>query len=434
MPKFWRLLAFCLLSMLTALSLALAEPLENAPEKDFWVWNFHGSTHSFRLARGKLRGSGERSAIYVEDSALPQISDESIAHLLEWLEREAPKGAIFPGKGLIEIEEKIFSALPRRIDHDKRLVIFFAHLGEQGKRVDGYFNVFDQMTSARAWEKYRQRSNQGNFIYLNSTQRNDFATLGVVARELQRLLASSATPAKRENWLSETLAYSAKLLTGACEEQDSINRFAQNSGTQQLVSPGAVSLGPQVLFASYLLDELPLESPTAMGFLTKIALGGRDAVELLFRQHSDTPLSFDAIFSNFVTYAFSRAEQAARLPGSWNHAAGFVMPKIDPYFTFKAGSGTFTGFLAPYSFVGIDLAQELSPDAVIKIAKMGESQPPSNSCAQNASVLWKPIDPTRIAVYAVGCNPNGLSEFVQFRLTILDQPSLLPASPLRILP
>ena len=41
-------------------------------------------------------------------------------------------------------------------------------------------------------------------------------------------------------------------------------------------------------------------------------------------------------------------------------------------------------------------------------------------------MLWKPVSSNRIAVYAVGCNPTDKTEFVQFRLRILDQPSLLP--------
>ena len=55
-------------------------------------------------------------------------------------------------------------------------------------------------------------------------------------------------------------------------------------------------------------------------------------------------------------------------------------------------------------------------------------------CANNSTVLWKPIDLRRIAVYSVGCEHNSADDVVQFYLRVLDKPSFLPPSPLKILP
>jgi hypothetical protein len=58
----------------------------------------------------------------------------------------------------------------------------------------------------------------------------------------------------------------------------------------------------------------------------------------------------------------------------------------------------------------------------------------ASSCAASASVLWKPVNLNRIAVYAVGCDPTEAPDDVHFRLKILDEPSLLARDPFKILP
>lgn len=437
LAKFWRLVFFCMLSMIAALSLAVAEesPHPN-PTRLFWVLDFQYSPPRQRLIHARLRSSIGRSTIYVEESALNnQVSDAQVTRLKEALEVKAPAGAYKPARGIIGLQESLFGPLPRRHDHPQELVVLFADLGQnRGARVEGLFHIFDQMDRDKAWHKYRQHSNQANIVYLNGNDRSEVSTTRVIARELQRMLAANATHVKKENWLAETLASAGMMLSGSFLDQNFVDLFARNTGLHQLVTPGAAQLGVQVLFASYLIDEVPQVAGTAAGFLTHTPLAGRDAVEHLIRQDSQTPLTFDVIFSNFVSYVFAHSEQNDRLPEAWDHNPGISVPKIDPYYTFTTVKGEFSGQLAPYSFVGIDLAQELSPSALIQVQKVPSANPPSNGCAQNASVLWKPIHPTRIAVYAVGCNPNGLNEMVQFRLKILDQPSLLPKSPLRIVP
>ena len=420
----------CLLAFCLAAPFASASAVPPA-SRAFWVRNAGGAPLQFRTATASLRAFGSRSAIYVEDrsAVTAGLSPNYLSRLEVQLEHLVPGGAFVSDEGLIALEEMLFGPVPRY--RDDPIVVLFADLG--APLVDGEIHDYDQLPDADSFSRLQAHSNEANVIYVNGFRKTEPRTGGEVARELERLLSANATVVPRESWLSDVLSEGAMLLTGFFTDQDRVDEYLRHSGRYPLVTPSGAQLGPQLLFSSFLLDTLPSAHGTAVGALSRLPLGGRDAVETLVQDLTKTPLNFDAIFSNFVSYVFDQSAAGTALPSSWHHTSALHAQTISPYFTYKAGSGELTGELAPYSFVAVDLAQELSPAAEIHVSRA--DAPPGASpsdCAQNASVLWKPVNKTRIAVYALGCDPAGSTEMVQFRLKILDQPSLSPRGTIKL--
>lgn len=420
-----RLFLFYLISTLlgafTATFAKAGTPPPAPATRAFWVWNLNVMPPTFRRATATLRAAGDRSLIYVEDKFYGrEITAHFVLQLNEQLESKAPSSAFLPGLGIVSLEEQLFGALPRKVSpDDDRLIVLFADLGQfHDTKFDGFFNPYDQLSDQRAIEDYRQRSNEANILYINGFRQTGAYTTGVIAHELHHLLSHHGPD--REAWLSETLAEGAMLLTGFFTDQLRVEQYVANPGSVPLVTPSYVQYGPQLLFASFLIDSIPLSRGSALTLLRNIHKGGRDAIEELFLKNTNVPLSFDAIFSNFVSYVFTQSDTNASLPAAWDHRPGLRVPRVASYFTYQVGSGELNGELAPYSFVAIDLAQELSPSAVIQVRRVSPTNATAGDCARNASVLWKPISRTRIAVYAVGCDPSEKSENVQFRLKILD--------------
>lgn len=438
--RLWRLVAICTVCLFAALSVTFAadamgsnQAAQSRPildtKREFWVWDLRVMPPAFRRASATLRATGNRSLIYVEDSLWGGQLGQDFVHRLQWqLETAVPSGAWNLDSGVIPLEEKLFGGLPRKAQPDERLVVLFADLGQYKEQsFDGFFNPFDQLTDAEAQRKYKQRSNEANIIYVNGFRRTEAYTAGVIAHELQHLLASAHSESEREVWLSETLAEAAMLLTGYFTDQPHVNALAKDSGRHPLVTLSYVSYGPQLLFSSFLLDSLAPDGPAAISAISRAREPGKAAVERIFREYTGAPLSFDAIFSSFVSYVFNQASTGSLLPYSWAHKEGVVIPKIAPYYTFLASSGELVGQLAPYSFLAIDLSREISPSVVIQAERIdAKGAPGAQSCAREASVLWKPISSTRIALYSVGCDPVINGERINFRLKILDQP-FLPA-------
>ena len=287
-----------------------------------------------------------------------EIKPDYVDRLMMQLESAVPADSFFSGVGIVPLQEKIFGPLPRKISADDRVIVLFADLGQFREiQFDGFYNSFDQLTEAEAFAKYKQHSNEANIIYMNGLRGNETYTTGVVAHELQHLLAAGSVELSSENWLSEMLAEGAMLLSGFFTDQEHVNRFVADTAKVPLVTPTYVHYGPQLLFSSFLLDSLSLRDGTAIGRLNAIQADGRKAVEQVFEQESKTRLSFDVIFSNFISYVFFHSQHGSSLPTAWNHRAGIRIPKIQPYFTFTDPSGEFAGTLAPYSFAVIDLQQ-----------------------------------------------------------------------------
>lgn len=437
--RLWGLVVFCFLSVMAALGVAVAQE-SGQNSRDFWVKEPTQPPGIFRKAKTTLRASGTRSLIYVENElAGGPISEAFLQRLQRHLEVRMPAGAISSSLGMVSYLESVFGPLPRKIHADERLIVLFANLGHnQVKPIDAAYRHFDQLSDIEARARYRQRSNEANIIYVNGFQKSESYITGIIARELQRLLADTGSGTKQEAWLAATLAEGATLLSGSFEGQNQVNELAKSSGTYPLVSHARGSRAAQLLFSSFLLDSLSANSSRGLADISKAPEPGKSAVERVFREQTGAPLTFDSIFSSFVSYVFSHSGNRGLMPGAWQHDSGISMPDITPYFTFAASSGELTGQLAPYSFLAIDLAQELSSTVVIETERISgngrERWHAAESCEKDASVLWKPIAPTRIAIYSIGCDPALSRESVSFRLKILDQPSFLPQSSLTILP
>ena len=251
---------------------AITSPL--AKTRDFWVWDLNIMPPGFRRASATLRAEGKRSLIYVEDNYYgKEISPEFIQRLKLQLEEKMPSGSLEPDTGIISFEEKLFGSLPTKITRDDRLIVLFADLGKfKDTQFDGFFNAFDQMPDAEAFKEFGQHSNEANVIYLNGFRVSESYTVGVIAHELHHLLASTSG-VERENWLSESLAEGAMLLTGYYGDQGHVNHFVENTWNISLVSPRYVQYGPQLLFSAFLLDSLPSAPGSAIGELTHMKIG-----------------------------------------------------------------------------------------------------------------------------------------------------------------
>lgn len=418
-----RLLLLCSVSALCACASALAA---SPPEKrDFWVWNLNVMPPGNRLAHAVLKSAGNRSLIYVEDALESQISPEYISRLGRTLEGEAPAGALMPSQGVIPFEENLFGPLPTRISTEDRLIILFADLGKYKEHeFDGFFNVYDQVTDAEA-QKEGQRSNESNIIYINGLRRDETYTNSVISHELEHLLEFSPGKNEKDNWISETTAEGAMLLTGHFSDQLHVNKMMTNPGEFPLVSNSYVAYGPQLLFASFLIDFSP-EREFNLRFLAESKLPGRTVVEQLFENRLGNPQTFDAIYSSFLSYIFAGSDDRASLPFAWARPAGtgVSIPPVTPYKVIGSFPASVDGWIYPYAFVLIELANELSPNAQVKVQSIADPTDPDakTSCATTASVLWKPVGKKRIAVYSVGCEPNSKKDLVHFRLSIQDRP------------
>jgi hypothetical protein len=438
---------FCLLAPLAA------QAKKDAPEgdyrlgdrKEFWVWDLRVMPPAFRRTEATVRAVGPRSYIFVENALWEKnIQASYVEQLHQQLEFRTPEGSINEKTGIIPLQEKIFAPLPKKIRNDERLIVLFADLGKyKNHEFDGFFNAFDQLTEENAWKNFEQHSNEANIVYINGLRGTEEYTTGVISHELQHLLAHHATGIEnfsQDIWLSESIAEGAMLLTGYFTDQGHVNRYVENTSKFPLVTQSYVQYGPQLLFASYLIDVVKSEGE-GLGFLTRVAKKGREAVEFLFRTKTDTPFSFDAIFGNFLTYLFESANRQVQLPGAWKHSVnGIVLPEIKAYARIEQFPAQLEGVVFPYSFAAVDLAQELPPTALVTVEPIPHvvdapvDQPPEQNCANSSSTLWKPVSPKRIAIYAIGCEHKSAKDIVQFRLRILDKPSLLPASPLKLLP
>lgn len=444
MQRHKRLLLLCLLLFVSSLAFAVAE--EHRPShsetqispllaetKEFWVWDLSVMPPGFRKARATVRAEGARSRIFVEEKLWESNITSSYVNTLHYhLEQEASKDAFLPNLGIVPLEERIFNPLPDSPSSDDRVIVLFADLGQyKDYQFDGFYNGFDQMKEEEAWSKYQQHSNEANIIYINGLRLNELYTTGVIAHELQHLIShvDAKENFQRDLWLSETLAEGAMILTGYFTDQAHVNRFAKASFQYPLVSHTYVQYGPQLLFASYILDSFYLDRGTTLGRLTKMRKPGREAIEALFRDLTGTPVTFDVIYSNYLSYIFDYSGNSMVLPLSRTDLdkKGIQIPKFEPYVTLDTLPAQVEGTVFPYSFAVIQLPKELPPSAIVEVnnpqlaEKVQEGPSVTDSCAYKASVLWKPIDATRIAVYAVGCEHKSAADRVPFRLKVLDK-------------
>ena len=424
----YRLLALCLL-LLSSEQLVIADAPPALSQRTFWVWDLTVMPPAFRKANATLRASGSRSLIYVEEQLWnSNVTEKFVSQLSKNLETNAKPGSYFPDRGIVPLQEEVFAPLPTVINPDPRVIVLFADLGQyKNYKFDGFFNAFDQMKELDAWSLHQQHSNEANIIYINGIRESEAYTEGVIAHELQHLLAHHARPSNtpQELWLSEAIAEGAMLLTGHYTDQGHVDRYLENPAAHSLVSQTYVQYGPQLLFASFLIDSL--KRAGGLGHLTRTNLTGKEAVTDLFRSRTGgAPQSFDAIYSLFLTYISDSMLSKIKLPAAWNHSeeTGLILKNARSYGQITV-PGTVEGKLVPYSFAPYTLEKNLGEQANVQVTVISAQ----GSCANgNGKALWKPLTPKMIAIYAVGCDQNSKEDTIQFRLTISEQPTIMPLS------
>jgi hypothetical protein len=398
---------------------------ELGSKRSFFVWDLNVMPPGSRVAEATLMAKGLRSYLYVENSRL-SLPPGFIERTISTLESQTPPGSLRSDWGIVPLLESVFAPLPKVVSPDDHLIVLMADLGKyKNFEFDGFFNAFDQMSPEKAAE-FDQKTNQSNIIYINGLRKNEDYTLGVIAHELQHLLHFHAPKKEgfiQSTWLSETLAEAAMLVTGFFTDQGHVDRFALNSFRHSLTPKKYVQYGPQLLFAAYLMDS-PQVGIAGLKILTESTREGRSAVEQVFDANAPFFLPFDLVFGNFVNYVFHNAGKRVPVVSTTTPDTGILIPEIPSYLRLASIPAIAEGMVMPYGFAPIDLPFPLPPDAIV-ISEAIRSGAAPDRCGAIADVLWKPINPQRIVVYAVGCEPDGEADFVRFRLTI-QEGSLVP--------
>ena len=385
------LLLFCELSLAHATAPAT---------QNFWVWDLNVMPPGFRKTEATLRFEGKHSLIYVEPRFWGnQITETLVEHLAERLENSTQTGSINQNLGFLPLEESIFGALPTRMNPDSRLIVLFADLGKyKTHEFDGFFNVFDQFPESVAWKDSQQHSNEKNIIYINGFRKSEEYTFGVIAHELQHLLAhpyqSQLEDGGQDVWLSEMLAEGAMLLTGYVTDQNYVDRYLQKTHAYPLVASTYVQYGPQLLFSSFLLDRFQ-RNGKELADLTKTKLKGRKAVAELFQSSFD-----ETIYPEFLRYLMAGKTQTQ-----------FARPTISPVSpsgNLDAQNPSATGQILPYAFQVYSVAGQAKRISLEKGSNLSK-------CARDSELRYlSSADQKQLWIYAVGCDSGGSKDKISF--------------------
>lgn len=260
-------------------------PREAAPRyqvgdsRQYWAWDLSVMPPGFRQVTATCRAVGPHSYLFVEDSLAEagKVSPQDVARLVSALDQGTPGYSVDPGRGIMDLEREWLGEPPDALDGDPRVHFLVLRMDTfNGMGFDGYFNAFDQLPEAVAWEQYQQHSNEVEMLYLNGG-RGDIAGAymrGVLAHELAHLLAFRYD-GEEQGWLSEALGEAAMQLTGYFTDQGHVNRYATRPGSP-LVRETYADYGACYLFAAWLRG---LEGPAVWGELLRDPGRGTASVE-----------------------------------------------------------------------------------------------------------------------------------------------------------
>ncbi len=244
-------------------------------------------------------------------------------------------------------------------------------------------------------------------------------SLMVAVPALMATAAALAAPEKP--WFNHVRGELYALSFGYIRSANVLENYVRRSQAFPMVSQQGSLNGAQVLFSLFLFDSMT-EKRQGLELLLESKGDPKELVEEFFLQETHRPFTFDAIFGDFIGYIFSH--EGKTLPmNSAGIRGSFTLPSITNYATLKSFPVELRGTLQPYSFLSILLPDSLPRSAIIQVENTKDGSTPG-SCAQNATVLWKPIHRKRIAVYAVGCDYWSPKDRIQFRLRVLDKPFL----------
>lgn len=392
---------------------ASSAPVETRPpavgdKREQWVWDFAVMPPAPKLLQTTLRAVGEHGCIWVDDAAWGRtVTPAQVATLDQRFNREAPSGSVDPTKGIFDIDTKWFGGLPQGIDKDPRATILLTEFAAfNGTRMDGYFNAFDQMTDVEA-QKYGQRSNERNIIYLNTAASpidGDYMQ-GVLAHEFSHLCQWGRNP-DQAAWLGETLAETAMALNGYHTDYNHVARH-QAKPSKPLVSDTYVDYGAAYLFGTYLLERYGKAFVPA---LVEQSGAGADAIDAAL-QKVGSPDRFGQVFDDWVV-----ANQADARPvvSSNHHYASLDVPAPREAATLDAANPRFESTLKP---TGVDYVRLALP-AGTQVAFHGDAA----ACLQlirldQGRLVAEKVDPSHPfqapaeAVLAVSAGPSAALKY-----------------------
>lgn len=400
---------------------------------EFWTWDLTVMPPGFNRTEAQALAVGDNSYVFVAQAVLDRngVDINFVNDLFARLEIAGLAHSLHPALGIVPQAQLIFGPLPAEINPDPRVVILLSDMGEyNGFRFDGYFNIFDQMTEAEAVE-HGQHSNEVNIIYLDidPAGNNDaHTTASIISHELQHLLSHHrrSDGYSQEAWLSESSAEAAMMFAGYFTDQRAIDRFATRSWDIPLVSRTYVNYGVSALFAAFLVDKLGQFG--AFDYMMYLSLPSREAVERAVYNHSGRNTSFDAIFSDFISYLYRSSVNGEFLPRSWDAGRSpdqaFIVPEFTKADTISQLPYDYEGTLRPYSFALFQLARPLGPGSRVEVTVQPDNSLEGvdtiDDCNSSAQVLWKPIADA-IAVYAIGCNSSDNPGQLRYKLSIRDE-------------
>lgn len=401
--------------------------------QDLWVQRSVLDNFAFDYVKNFSVYRLEDVATYVHPNLVSSLPQEKIDFLLERLV-QASETSVYPELGYLPLIRSFFGPFPQKPANEVALHIVLLDTKETEWRSNKPFLLpQDQMTEEMA-EKIGTKSNQGNFLYVPLLTEQTEELLSGITKALPQfsILDGTTNAYEAGNWLHLTLSEAA-LFVGGFFLYD-LSKFASSTHLFSLTQENSPAKENPLhtLFASYLLDTVS-DQQRALTFLSKNASQGKIAVETLIRADSSRPLTFDVIFGNFVSYLFSN--EGRSLPVSISRPdiyEGVLLPPLQSYLSLSVYPYKMEAAVYPYGFLAVSLKSPIPAGAVVQIQNVSEVGP-GNGCAKSASVLWKPINPKKIAIYSVGCNPLSARDLVKFRLNIFDKPSIFPASPLKIL-
>ncbi len=325
---------------------------EAGSSREFWAWDLSVMPPGFRRVAATCRVVSDHAYLFVEDelAAAGKVTPSDVAALDTALHRATPGYSVAPGKGILELERRFLGEAPDTLDGDPRVYFLVLRMDTfNGMGFDGYFNAFDQMTEAEAWEQYQQHSNEAEVLYLNGA-RGDISGAymrGVLAHELAHLIAHRYD-GEEEPWLSEALGEAAMQLTGYYTDQKHVARYTTRP-EKPLVSQGYADYGAGFLFSAWLRG---LEGPEVWGDLIRDPGKGLVSVEAVLAARGH-PVDFEDLYAAWA--ADNLAKGMGRRVAAYRHP-GVSFPPFKVAHRIGAEGATLEGKLARWGYAFVELA------------------------------------------------------------------------------
>ncbi|MDQ7826619.1 MAG: hypothetical protein RDV48_27700 [Candidatus Eremiobacteraeota bacterium] len=284
---------------------ASGPPPREGTKKSFWRWNFAQMPPGFKKIDATCQKAGKNCYAFVEDACWgKEVKAGDIEKLLNTFENQTPPSSLNPKKGIYDVDTETFGNIPDALDNDPRVYLFVTNLGNyQGQGFDGYFNAFDEMDDATAWEKYHQHSNEAEMLYLNCGSRetpiaSDYM-LSVTSHELQHMIHFNYD-SQEESWLNESCSEAAMTATGYFTDSKHMERYASNPSSPLMVKD-FVDYGACLLWGTYLMEQLGAGFfPALVSNPSQGALSINDTLSTLHR-----PENFRSLFDQWVVANFA---------------------------------------------------------------------------------------------------------------------------------